>query len=304
MATATTPTIAPAAGARPACAAWLQAVLDRPLTSYHLVLGSASMLLALGLMMVLSASSVSAYLIFDDSYYYVKRQAMFLVVGVVGAVALVAAAAQRAPGARLVRGGAGHRAADLDLHRPRVRERRQPELARPRASPTIQPSEFAKLAMIIWGADVLARKDKLLDQPRHLLFPTCRSARPLILLVVFQGDAGTAVVMASIMVGVLFIVGTPIRVLAALGLLAIGGVVTLVRHQPGPDAAAGCLPGPDRRPQRGQRPGQRRHVGDRLRRLVGSRTGRQPAEVGRAAGRALRLHLRRDRGGARACSAA
>ena len=40
---------------------WLQAVLDRPLTSYHLVLGSASILVALGLMMVLSASSVSAY---------------------------------------------------------------------------------------------------------------------------------------------------------------------------------------------------------------------------------------------------
>ena len=85
MATAT-PDIAPR-GARQV-RAWLQAVLDRPLTSYHLVLGSASMLLALGLMMVLSASSVSAYLTFDDSYYYVKRQAMFMVVGVIGAVAL------------------------------------------------------------------------------------------------------------------------------------------------------------------------------------------------------------------------
>ena len=87
---------------------------------------------------------------------------------------------------------------------------------------SIQPSEFAKLAMIIWGADVLARKDKLLDQPRHLLIPYLPVCAILILLVVFQGDAGTAVVMGSIMVGVLFIVGTPIRVLAALGFARSG----------------------------------------------------------------------------------
>ena len=97
---------------------------------------------------------------------------------------------------------------------------------------SIQPSEFAKLAMIIWGADVLARKDKLLDQPRHLLIPYLPVCGILILLVVFQGDAGTAVVMGSIMVGVLFIVGTPIRVLAALGFCAIGGVVTLFVTSP------------------------------------------------------------------------
>ena len=65
---------------------WLQAVLDRPLTSYHLVLGSASILVALGLMMVLSASSVSAFMIYDDAYFYVKRQAMFLVMGCIALV--------------------------------------------------------------------------------------------------------------------------------------------------------------------------------------------------------------------------
>ena len=39
---------------------WLRSVLDRPLTSYHLVLGSVALLLIVGLMMVLSASSVNA----------------------------------------------------------------------------------------------------------------------------------------------------------------------------------------------------------------------------------------------------
>ena len=70
-------------------ALWLRAVLDRPLTSYHLVLGSVALLLVVGLMMVLSASSVNAYLNTGDSYYYVKRQVMFLVIGVIGALVIM-----------------------------------------------------------------------------------------------------------------------------------------------------------------------------------------------------------------------
>jgi cell division protein FtsW len=210
---------------------WLQAVLDRPLTSYHLVLGSSSILVALGLMMVLSASSVSAFVSFDDAYYYVKRQSMFLVMGVIGAFALA-----RVPHHALrVLGWLGLALATVLLILTYTAlgfesggNRNWIDLG----FTSIQPSEFAKLAMIIWGADVLARKDKLLDQPRHLLIPYLPVCVILILLVVFQGDAGTAVVMGSIMVGVLFIVGTPVRVLAALGFCAIGGVVTLFVTSP------------------------------------------------------------------------
>ena len=79
--------IAPTPGR--AVALWLRAVLDRPMTSYHLVLGSVALLLVVGLMMVLSASSVNAYLTTGDSYYYVKRQLIFLVIGVVGAVVIM-----------------------------------------------------------------------------------------------------------------------------------------------------------------------------------------------------------------------
>jgi cell division protein FtsW len=224
--TATRPDIAPTAARN--LRAWLQAVLDRPLTSYHLALGSSSMLIALGLMMVLSASSVSAYVSFGDAYYYVKRQSVFGVVGVVGAFLLT----------RLSHGmlrilswvGVGLAAVLLILtYTPLGVEsggnRNWLDLGP--TFLTIQPAEFAKFAMIIWGADVLDRKDKLLEQPRHLLIPYLPVCSLLILLVVFQGDAGTAVVLASIMVGVLFIVGTPMRVLAVLGLCAVGGVVTL-----------------------------------------------------------------------------
>lgn len=211
--------------------AWLPSVLDRPLTSYHLVLGSAAMLVALGLMMVLSASSVSAYLSYGDAYFYVKRQAMFGVLGVIGAIVL----ARLPQGVLRVLGWVGVALATVLLILTYTAlgfesggNRNWIDLG----FTSIQPSEFAKLAMIIWGADVLARKGKLLDQPQHLLFPYLPVSVMLILLVVFQGDAGTAVVMASIMVGVLYIVGTPMRVLAVLGLGAIGGVVTLFVTSP------------------------------------------------------------------------
>jgi cell division protein FtsW len=74
---------------------------------------------------------------------------------------------------------------------------------------------------------VLTRKQRLLDQPRHLLVPFLPVSGLLILLVVFQGDAGTAVVMAGIVVGMLWIVGAPWQVLAGLGAAGVAGVAAM-----------------------------------------------------------------------------
>jgi cell division protein FtsW len=214
-------------------AAWLGAVLDRPLTSYHLVLGSTAILLALGLLMVLSASSVNAYLNFHDSYFFVKRQAVFLAAGLVGAFVIM-----KLPPAKLrMLSWFGIALATILLiltYTPlgiEVQGNRNWLYLGSRLF-SIQPAEFAKLAIIIWGADVLARKHKLLDRPKHLLVPFLPVSSVLILLVVFQGDAGTAVVMAAIVAGVLWIVGAPLRVLSALAIGGILGVVALFVTSP------------------------------------------------------------------------
>ena len=54
---------------------------DRPLTSYYLLLGASTLLLAIGLMMVLSASSVYSYRVHGNSYYIFLKQLTWVLLG-------------------------------------------------------------------------------------------------------------------------------------------------------------------------------------------------------------------------------
>jgi cell division protein FtsW len=212
---------------------WLRVVLDRPMTSYHLVLGSVALLLIVGIMMVLSASSVNAYLTRGDSYYYVKRQVIFLVLGIIAAIVIVKLPTSTLRAASWVGVGVGavlliltYTPLGLNVNG------NQNWLFLGSRSFSIQPSEFAKLAMILWSAEVLARKQRLLDRPKHLLLPFLPVTGVLILLVVFQGDAGTAVVMAGIVAGMLWIVGTPLKVLGSLGAIGLVGIIGIFVSSP------------------------------------------------------------------------
>ena len=57
--------------------------MNRPLASFHLIVTVAALLTTLGLVMVLSASSVEAYAEDGSAYTMFTRQAIFTVVGVV-----------------------------------------------------------------------------------------------------------------------------------------------------------------------------------------------------------------------------
>lgn len=212
---------------------WLRAMLDKPMASFHLVLASSALLLSLGLMMVLSASSVYARQNEGDAYFYVKRQAIFLLIGVVGAVAvtrlsrsLISVLAWAGLFASMGLLVLTYTPLGLTVNGSRNWLQLGPSVLQ------IQPSEFAKLTLIVWAADVLARKNTLLDRPKHLLVPFLPVAGILILLVVFQGDAGTSIVMSGIVAGVLWIVGAPLRIFATLGVLGAAGVVGLIISAP------------------------------------------------------------------------
>ena len=100
-----------AAGLRPRAAAALSP-LDRPLTSYYLILGTSGLLLALGLVMVLSTSSALQLDSGRPPYCVFVKQLLGAAVGLAGDVAARAAAAAAAAGRRVPAAAGGDRRAD------------------------------------------------------------------------------------------------------------------------------------------------------------------------------------------------
>ena len=58
-------------------------LLNHPLSTYYLLLGTTLLLLTLGLIMVLSASSIDSFRVFGNAYTLAERQALFAAMGLV-----------------------------------------------------------------------------------------------------------------------------------------------------------------------------------------------------------------------------
>jgi cell division protein FtsW len=78
---------------------------------------------------------------------------------------------------------------------------------------TAQPSELVKLALILWIAWVLAAKQNLLDDWRHVFIPIAPIAGGAIALVLLGSDLGTALIMGAIVLGCLFYAGVRLRII-------------------------------------------------------------------------------------------
>ena len=185
--------------------------LDRPLASYYLLLGASTLLLTIGLMMVLSASSVSGYKIYGNSYHYFFKQLMW-----VGLALPIAFLASRLPH-RFIRRLAwpaliGSTVLLALTQVPGLGVKVNGNTNWLALGPlTIQPAEFAKLAIILWCAHLYARKEKLLGDWKHTLIPVVPVTVFLTLLVIKGGDLGTALVLFAIVLGMLWVVGAPGR---------------------------------------------------------------------------------------------
>jgi cell division protein FtsW len=93
-----------------------------------------------------------------------------------------------------------------------------------------QPSEVAKLALLLWLADVLERKrpaDGSLHRTEHLLIPAVPALVMLAVLVMLQPDLGTTVLLALIVAALLFVEGLRLRFMLG-GLLAGVATVTVL----------------------------------------------------------------------------
>jgi cell division protein FtsW len=92
---------------------------------------------------------------------------------------------------------------------------------------TVQPSEFAKLALIIWAAAVLSRKQALLHESKHAIVPLLLPTGAIIVgLVAFGHDLGTAMIIMMILAATMFYGGVRMKVFGVAGIA--GALLALV----------------------------------------------------------------------------
>jgi cell division protein FtsW len=99
---------------------------------------------------------------------------------------------------------------------------------------TLQPSEFAKVAILLWGADLLARKQalKTLTSARHILVPLMPGFLVMMTLVMLEPDLGTTLCFILLLLSLLWMVGLPFRYFSATILLVVSAVTVLAIAEP------------------------------------------------------------------------
>ncbi len=191
---------------------------ESPVTTYYLLLSATAMLVVIGLVMVLSASSVTSYKDTNSSYTVFLSQLQSGVIGVICAfvatrvrlitwkrisvpmlaLALFLQALVFVPGLGVSING----------------NRNWIQIA----GQQVQPSEFAKVALVLFGATVLTKKRRKLGEFMHAAVPLVFPAGALLLLLVLGGkDLGTSLVLLAILAGLLFAAGVPARMFVVAG---------------------------------------------------------------------------------------
>ncbi len=85
---------------------------------------------------------------------------------------------------------------------------------------SMQPSELAKIAFLIWGAHLLAARRMERASLREMLIPLVPAAVIALALIVAQPDLGQTVSLGIILLGLLWYAGLPLRVFLS-SLLAV-----------------------------------------------------------------------------------
>jgi cell division protein FtsW len=191
-------------------------------SAYVLLLGLVAVLCVVGLVMVLSASSVEALKAYGSAWYFFERQVLWVGLGA-GAMLLAARVDYRRWGTLALPLLVVSVAALLLVLVPGFGisvngSTRWLGVGQWR----LQPSELAKLAVLIFTASLLARRAGEVDDSRRTVRPVMTVALPVLGLVFVQPDMGTALVTACIVFALLFVAGVP---MGRIGRLLATGVV-------------------------------------------------------------------------------
>ncbi len=184
---------------------------DSPLTTYYLLLGVVGLLVTIGLVMVLSASMIVSLKENDSSFTIFLKQLVFAVVGALamwwasgrsvtfwkrtGTVALLASIGLLL----LVFSPIGF---GFQGNRNWIGV----------GPASIQPSEIAKIGLVLGGAVILERNRHRLGSVKAAVFPLLFPWAALILGLVMAGhDLGTGMVIMALVVGMLFASGVSLK---------------------------------------------------------------------------------------------
>ena len=97
---------------------------------------------------------------------------------------------------------------------------------------SLQPSEFAKIAVILFIAALLERRMERIDEPTYALAPIGAVLGTILGLIVIQPDLGTAFSIAMIAATMIFAAGLSYQYLAAIVAMAIPGLAILIYTEP------------------------------------------------------------------------
>ncbi len=182
------------------------------MTTYYALLGATSLLLVIGLVMVLSASSVTSYQDTGSSFTVFNSQLIFALVGI-PLMFLASRLPIRVwkrlawPSVLLAIVLQGMVFSPLGVS---VNGNRN-WLAF--AGQRLQPSEAAKIALVLWAATVLSRKRSSLSSWSHVIVPVIFPVGVIVIGLVLAGhDLGTGLVLLLVLAAVLFSAGAPARI--------------------------------------------------------------------------------------------
>jgi cell division protein FtsW len=188
-------------------------------------------LVTFGTVMIYSSSSVIAAARFGDGYFFIKKQIMFVVLGlgvmiilsripyyylrkvayfsILFSVALLSLLLIRGLGTRA---GGATRWLDLGVF-------------------SFQVTELVKISFVLFLAHFLTKKEEHIKEFNRGFLPPLVITTIIILLILMQPDFGTAMIMAMILIFVLYLAGSRILHLAGLAALLIPAGFMLVIYK-------------------------------------------------------------------------
>jgi cell division protein FtsW len=202
--------------------------LDRPLASFHLLMAVFVLMLGFGLTMVLSSSAATAFRDNDSAFAVFANQAVFAALGLIAFVVVL-----RMPIGLMRRISTTSLIVSLALLVavliPGIGSKWNGARSWITVTPSIsfQPSEVAKLALLLWAAHVMASVRSPYRTLKSLLIPVGPVVVIMALLVMLQPDLGTTVTLAIVFLAVLFFAGAQLWIFGGLFVAGVLGVVGL-----------------------------------------------------------------------------